>query len=42
MTTATETLDDDKLLESVSMQDLALYANDLSDQHDIFIPLSNT
>lgn len=36
----TETLDDDQLLERISMQDLLLYANDLSDQHDRFIPPS--
>lgn len=38
--TATATLDDDKLLESVSMQDLALYAKELSNKNDIFIPPS--
>lgn len=44
MTTATETItetpDDDQLLERVSMDDLLLYANNLSDQHDMFIPPS--
>ena len=40
MTTATETLGDDQLLENVSMDDLLLYANDLSNQHDRFIPPS--
>jgi hypothetical protein len=39
-TTATATLDDDQLLECVSMDDLLLYANDISDQHDMFIPPS--
>ena len=38
--TETETPDDDQLLENVSMDDLLLYANDLSDQHDRFIPPS--
>ena len=38
--TATATPDDDQLLEQVSMDDLLLYANDLSDQHDRFIPPS--
>lgn len=38
--TKTETLDDDQLLENVSMDDLLLYANDLSNQHDRFIPPS--
>jgi hypothetical protein len=41
MTTATTaTTDDDQLLECVSMDDLLLYANNLSDQHDRFIPPS--
>jgi hypothetical protein len=39
-TTTTETPDDDQLLEHVLMQDLLLYANDISDQHDVFIPPS--
>jgi hypothetical protein len=39
-TETTETPDDDQLLERVSMDDLLLYANDLSDQHDRFIPPS--
>jgi hypothetical protein len=42
MTTETKTAtpDDDQLLECVSMDDLLLYANNLSDQHDRFIPPS--
>lgn len=36
----TKTPDDEQLLESVSMDDLLLYANDLSNQHDRFIPPS--
>ncbi len=40
MTTTTETPDDEQLLERISMQDLLLYANDISDQHDLFIPPS--
>jgi hypothetical protein len=39
-TTTTETPDDDKILECISMDDLLLYANDLSNQHDMFIPPS--
>jgi hypothetical protein len=39
-TTKTATPDDDQLLECTSMQDLLLYANNLSDQHDMFIPPS--
>lgn len=39
-TAAAATPDDDQLLENVSMDDLLLYANDLSDQHDVFIPPS--
>jgi len=39
-TTKTATPDDDQLLDSVSMDDLLLYANDISNQHDIFIPPS--
>ena len=38
--TTTATPDDDQLLENVSMDDLLLYANDISDQHDRFIPPS--
>lgn len=43
MTTATKTAttpDDDQLLERTSMEDLLLYANDISDQHDSFVPPS--
>lgn len=36
----TKTPDDEQLLENVSMDDLLLYANDLSNQHDVFIPPS--
>jgi hypothetical protein len=39
-TTETATPDDDQLLERVSMDDLLLYANDISNQHDRFIPPS--